>query len=161
MGRSAYWGMAKGGYSYLCEASGPFYVVKAIHHEEVSYYKFGNKIQAENDSYAYLEEVPHPGAEMLRDRFRAGTGFKAIHQRPQHRRHDQEEARCLGLFAPSGGDGEKGKRQRDQHRLLSAQLHFAEGLLYYVDYEIEKFDKRYTFEVWGKNYWTGKKGLDK
>ena len=35
------------------------------------------------------------------------------------------------------------------------------GLLYYVDYEIEKFDKRYTFAVWGKNYWTGKKGLDK
>jgi hypothetical protein len=35
------------------------------------------------------------------------------------------------------------------------------GLLYYVDYETSKLDKRYTFAVWGKNYWTGKKSLDK
>jgi len=71
--------------------------------------------------------MPDPRSEMLRDRLRAGVGPQTIHQRPQYRRHDQEKASCLGLSAPGRSDGEKSQRPRDQHRLLSPQLHFAEG----------------------------------
>ena len=35
-------GRGKGGYSYLAERDGHFYVVKQIHHEPCEYYTFGN-----------------------------------------------------------------------------------------------------------------------
>ena len=37
-------GHGKGGYSYLAEREGKFYVLKQIHHEPCEYYSFGNKI---------------------------------------------------------------------------------------------------------------------
>ena len=40
-------GHGKGGYSYLAEREGKFYVLKQIHHEPCEYYSFGNKIEAE------------------------------------------------------------------------------------------------------------------
>ena len=40
-------GHGKGGYSYLAEREGQYFVLKQIHHEPCSYYTFGNKIEAE------------------------------------------------------------------------------------------------------------------
>ena len=40
-------GHGKGGYSYLAERDGNYYVLKQIHHEPCDYYTFGNKIEAE------------------------------------------------------------------------------------------------------------------
>ena len=47
-------GKGKGGYSYLAESEGRFYVLKQIHHEPCSYYTFGNKIEAERNDYQRL-----------------------------------------------------------------------------------------------------------
>ena len=44
-------GHGKGGYSYLAEREGKFYVLKQIHHEPCEYYSFGNKIEAEQNDY--------------------------------------------------------------------------------------------------------------
>ena len=44
-------GHGKGGYSYLAKKDGKEYVLKQIHHEPCSYYKFGNKIQSEINDY--------------------------------------------------------------------------------------------------------------
>ena len=54
-------GHGKGGYSYLAERDGHFYVVKQIHHEPCEYYTFGNKIESErNDYYRKLQyQVEH------------------------------------------------------------------------------------------------------
>ena len=49
-------GHGKGGYSYLAERDGHFYVVKQIHHEPCEYYTFGNEIESErNDYYKLLQ----------------------------------------------------------------------------------------------------------
>ena len=47
-------GHGKGGYSYLAEREGNFYVLKQIHHEPCEYYSFGNKIEAEQNDYNRL-----------------------------------------------------------------------------------------------------------
>ena len=47
-------GHGKGGYSYLAERDGKFYVLKQIHHEPCEYYSFGNKIEAEKNDYNRL-----------------------------------------------------------------------------------------------------------
>ena len=47
-------GHGKGGYSYLVESCGFYYVYKQIHHEPCSYYTFGNKIEAEARDYERL-----------------------------------------------------------------------------------------------------------
>jgi len=154
-------GHGKGGYSYLVKRRGHYYVVKAIHHEEVSYYKFGNKIQAENDSYEYL---------------------KQCHIRiPKCYAIDFEQELVLKQYIRGRNIADMIKKKEDVSRYIpqveamakKANAHsinidyyppnfiLRKGLLYYVDYEIEKLDQRYTFAVWGKNYWTGKKGLDK
>ena len=50
-------GRGKGGYSYLAERDGKYYVLKQIHHEPCDYYTFGNKIEAEKNDYARLSET--------------------------------------------------------------------------------------------------------
>ena len=47
-------GHGKGGYSYLAEREGNFYVLKQIHHEPCEYYSFGNEIEAEQNDYNRL-----------------------------------------------------------------------------------------------------------
>ena len=47
-------GHGKGGYSYLAEREGNFYVLKQIHHEPCEYYSFGNKMEAEQNDYNRL-----------------------------------------------------------------------------------------------------------
>lgn len=47
-------GHGKGGYSYLAEREGVQVVLKQIHHEPCDYYRFGNKIEAENNDYGRL-----------------------------------------------------------------------------------------------------------
>lgn len=50
-------GHGKGGYSYLAERDGTYYVVKQIHHEPCDYYSFGNKIEAEYNDYHRLVQT--------------------------------------------------------------------------------------------------------
>lgn len=58
-------GRGKGGYSYLAERDGEFFVLKQIHHEPCDYYQFGDKLQSELNDYARLREVGIPMPELL------------------------------------------------------------------------------------------------
>ena len=58
-------GHGKGGYSYLAERDGKYYVLKQIHHEPCSYYSFGNKIEAERNDYNRLLQTGIRIPEML------------------------------------------------------------------------------------------------
>ena len=153
-------GHGKGGYSYLVKHRGHCSVVKQIHHEPVSYYHFGNKIQAECDSYLFL--------------------LKCKIRMPRCRAIDFEQELVLKDYIKGPTVADLLRRKKDVLRYLPQVEEMArranrhqvnidyyppnfvvrKGRLYYVDYELEKFDKRYTFEVWGRNYWTGKKKLD-
>jgi TP53 regulating kinase-like protein len=154
-------GHGKSGYSYLVKYRGRYYVVKAIHHEEVDYYKFGNKIQAESDSYAFLKKchirVPKCWGidfqqELVLKEYIRGRNIADLIKKKQD----------VSAYIPQvEAMAKKANKNGINIDYYPPNFILRKGLLYYVDYEIEKFDKRYTFEVWGKNYWTGKKGLDK
>ena len=58
-------GRGKGGYSYLATDGISNYVLKQIHHEPCSYYKFGNKIQSELNDYNRLLKIGITMPEML------------------------------------------------------------------------------------------------
>ncbi len=154
-------GKGKGGYSYLCYKDGVHYVVKKIHHEPCPYYNFGNKIQAEADCYDYLLKlgirVPECYAidfeqELVLKEYIRGRNIADMIRRKQ------DVTPYLPQVAEMGKKANEGNVNIDYY---PANFILRGGLLYYVDYETSKLDKRYTFEVWGKNYWTGKKSLDK
>lgn len=52
-----YLGKGKSGYSYLTEREDKYYVIKQIHHEPCDYYSFGNKVEAELNSYETLKKI--------------------------------------------------------------------------------------------------------
>ncbi len=52
-----YLGKGKDGYSYLTEREDKYYVIKQIHHEPCDYYSFGNKVEAELNSYETLKKI--------------------------------------------------------------------------------------------------------
>lgn len=52
-----YLGKGKSGYSYLAEREDKYYVIKQIHHEPCDYYSFGNKVEAELNSYETLKKI--------------------------------------------------------------------------------------------------------
>jgi TP53 regulating kinase and related kinases len=52
-----YLGKGKSGYSYLGEREDKYYVIKQIHHVPCDYYSFGNKVEAELNSYETLKKI--------------------------------------------------------------------------------------------------------
>jgi TP53 regulating kinase-like protein len=154
-------GHGKGGYSYLAKRRGHSYVIKAIHHEPCAYYRFGDKIQAEEDCYLYLKKlhirVPFCYAidheqELVLKQYIAGPTVADL------LRKKKDVSIYLRQVTKMAEKANKGGVNIDYY---PPNFVVHKGLLYYVDYETSKFDKRYTFDVWGKGYWTGKKSLEK
>ncbi|MCH3908847.1 MAG: hypothetical protein LKF75_01780 [Bacilli bacterium] len=155
-------GKGKGGYSYLChDEEGVHYVVKKIHHEPCSFYKFGNKIQAEMDCYDYLLKcgirVPECyyidlEQELVLKEYIRGRNIADMIKRKQ------DVSKCVPQVEEMARLANENGVNIDYY---PANFILRKGLLYYIDYETSKFDKRYTFENWGRNYWIGKKSLDK
>lgn len=52
-----YLGKGKSGYCYLCQKDNKNYVIKQIHHEPCDYYSFGDKLEAELNSYDTLKKL--------------------------------------------------------------------------------------------------------
>lgn len=152
-------GHGKGGYSYLTKRRGHFYVVKAIHHEPCSYYHFGDKIQAEEDCYLYLKKlqirvpfcyfIDHEQELVLKQYIPGATIAELL-----------QKKKDVSLYLPQVERMAKKANQGGVNiDYYPPNFVVHRGLLYYVDYETSEFDKRYTFEVWGKGYWTGEKSL--
>jgi len=153
-------GRGKGGYSYLCKRGSHFYVVKKIHHEPVSFYRFGNKIQAEWDCYSYLQKLHIRMPRCLYVDFSQELVLKQYLKGPtiaQLLMRKKDVTRYIPQVQAMAKKANEGGVNLDYY---PANFVVVKGRLYYVDYETSKLDKRYTFQVWGIGYWTGKKGLD-
>jgi tRNA A-37 threonylcarbamoyl transferase component Bud32 len=154
-------GKGKGGYSYLVKRLGHYYVIKHIHHEEVSCYKFGNKIQAEYDCYSYLLQLHIRMPRCIYVDFDQELVLKQYIKGPtiaELIKRKKDVSKYIPQVAKMAKKANEGNVNMDYY---PANFVVNKGKLYYVDYETSKLDKRYTFEVWGIGYWTGKKGLDK
>ena len=146
-------GKGKGGYSYLVKDNDAFHVLKQIHHEPCSYYTFGNKIEAELNDYKTLEKV--------------GINI------PKLLDVDKKEERILkeyidGPMISTLVDEGKMKQEYIEQVLKMQEVCKAsginidyyptnfivkDGVIYYIDYECNKYDPKWDYDNWGKQYW--------
>jgi len=147
-------GHGKGGYSYLVERNGNFYVLKQIHHEPCEYYTFGNKIEAEQNDYNRLLQ----------------TGIRI----PRMLDIDIANERILKEYidGPSIYDLVKSDSMKDLYLAQMqemAKVVYEAGLnidyfptnfivqddrIFYIDYECNQYMDEWNFENWGVKYWS-------
>lgn len=147
-------GHGKGGYSYLAEWEGKFYVLKQIHHEPCEYYSFGNKIEAEQNDYNRLLQ----------------TGIRI----PRMLDIDVANERILKEYidGPTIYDLVKKDAMKDLYLVQMremAKVVYAAGLnidyfptnfivqdekIFYIDYECNNYMDEWNFENWGIKYWS-------
>ena len=146
-------GKGKGGYSYLARADGKDIVVKQIHHEPCDYYTFGNKIEAERFDYTRLSEagiripkmldIDIPNERIVKEYIDGPTVMELVNQGPLSEdiigqaREMSEKAKKIGLNID----------------YYPTNFVVQDGLIYYIDYECNPYDERWSFESWGIGYW--------
>lgn len=147
-------GKGKGGYSYLAEKNGKWYVLKQIHHEPCAYYTFGNKIEAEENDYRRLLaagiripvmlDIDKQQERILKEYIDGPTIYdlvKADAMRPDYLRQGREmavQAQAAGLNLD----------------YFPTNFVVQGGLLYYIDYECNAYMEAWDMEHWGIRYWS-------
>ena len=147
-------GHGKGGYSYLAQRDGTYYVVKQIHHEPCDYYSFGNKIEAEYNDYHRLVQ----------------TGIRM----PKMLDIDWEQERILKEYIDGPTIYDLVKTDAMNHSYLLQMQEMAravysaglnidyfptnfvvrDDLIHYIDYECNGYMDQWNFENWGIKYWS-------
>ena len=146
-------GKGKGGYSYLAELDRTPVVLKQIHHEPCDYYSFGNKIEAERFDYTRLSEagiripkmldIDIPNERIVKEYIDGPTVMEMVNQGPLSEdiigqaREMSEKAKKIGLNID----------------YYPTNFVVQDGLIYYIDYECNSYDERWSFESWGIGYW--------
>lgn len=147
-------GHGKGGYSYLAEREGRQVVLKQIHHEPCDYYQFGNKIEAEERDYYRLKKAGIRIPEMIALDREAERIVKEYIEGPT----------VMDLLrADQSADAYLPQIRQMAKQAFAAELNIdyfptnfvvREGLLYYIDYECNRYTEEWSFENWGIHYWS-------
>lgn len=147
-------GKGKGGYSYLSESDQGKVVLKQIHHEPCDYYQFGNKIEAEINDYKRLKEIGIALPEMLdvdteseriiKEYIDGDTVYEMVlKDKPLEECLRQVKKMCCLLYAADINID-----------YFPTNFIMQDGVLYYVDYECNKYMEEWNFENWGVKYWS-------
>ena len=142
-------GHGKGGYSYLAERDGKYYVLKQIHHEPCSYYTFGDKVASEIRDYKRLREIDIPMPKMLDVDVDAERILKeyiqgdtvdtlVLEDRMEEDYYHQVRAMCRKLYAANTNID-----------YYPTNFVVRDGVLYYIDYECNDYMEQWNFEHWG------------
>ena len=147
-------GHGKGGYSYLVEKDGEYFVLKQIHHEPCDYYTFGNKIEAEQNDYQKLLaakiripkmiDIDIENERIIKEYIEGPTVFELV---------EKDEA-CAKLFELVRIEAEKAKNAGLNIDYFPTNFILNGENLYYVDYECNPYDEKWDFEHWGIKYWS-------
>lgn len=147
-------GNGKSGYSYLVTDGKEKYVVKQIHHEPCSYYKFGNKLEAEVQAYQVLFhigirmpkliDVDYEQERILKEYIQGDVVFDLVRlNKVGEKQLEQVQSMCRLLY-------------RANKNIDYFPTNFVEkdGILFYIDYECNEYMEEWNFENWGQNYWS-------
>lgn len=147
-------GHGKGGYSYLAERDGQYYVLKQIHHEPCEYYSFGNKIEAERNDYQRLLQTGIRIPRMIDidisnerivkeyidgptiDELVKNDAMKEVYI--EQVREMAETTRCAGLNID----------------YFPTNFVVQNDVIFYIDYECNTYMEQWNFENWGIKYWS-------
>ena len=147
-------GKGKGGYSYLVTDGENKYVLKQIHHEPCDYYQFGNKILSEKNDYATLKnstiripeliEIDEENERILKEYIDGETIYQLIiddNMKPEYLEQIKE---MCSLLYPLGLNID----------YFPTNFVVQNDLIYYIDYECNKYMEEWNFENWGIKYWS-------
>ena len=147
-------GKGKGGYSYLAENEGIYYVLKQIHHEPCSYYNFGNKIEAELNDYNRLLDaniripkmidIDIDSERIIKEYIDGPTIFELV-------RDDINVDEYIKQVEIMAKDAKKNGLNIDY---FPTNFVIQNGLLYYIDYECNNYMDEWNFDNWGIKYWS-------
>ena len=150
-------GKGKGGYSYLAMLNNKLFVIKQIHHEPCSYYNFGNKIQSEYNDYQTLLntniripqmiDIDFDNERIVKEYIEGKTILELINKKEVINQYVfqvktmQELCKNKGInidYYPSNFVVDKNNN------------------IFYIDYECNKYDPKWDYDNWGKQYWEKK-----
>ena len=147
-------GKGKGGFSYLGEFLGKLVVYKMIHHEPCNYYTFGNKIESEKNDYNRLVKagirvpkliyVDDKQEIIIKEYIGGPTIEELLIQKKDVNDYIQQviemakQARTAGLNID----------------YFPTNFVVKNELLYYIDYECNDYMDEWSFDNWGKKYWS-------
>ena len=152
-------GRGKGGYSYLAERDGKYYVLKQIHHEPCDYYTFGNKIEAEQNDYARLSEtgirIPRMididiQNERIIKEYIDGPTISELVEAGEMKDEYISQVREMADMARNAG------LNIDYY---PTNFVVQDHLIYYIDYECNTYMDEWGFDTWGMQYWRKNNGL--
>lgn len=146
-------GKGKGGYSYLVTDGEHKYVLKKIHHEPCDYYTFGNKLESELRDYETLHRIGIPVPCLI-----------DVDVKQEHILKEYIDGETVSELLNAGKYDEKWLEQVRGMcvRLYPADLNIdyfptnfvlREEMLFYIDYECNKYMEEWDFEHWGEKYW--------
>ena len=150
-------GKGKGGYSYLAMLNNKLFVIKQIHHEPCSYYNFGNKIQSEYNDYQTLLntniripqmiDIDFDNERIVKEYIEGKTILELINEKEGINQYVfqvktmQELCKNKGInidYYPSNFVVDKNNN------------------IFYIDFECNKYDPKWDYDNWGKQYWEKK-----
>ena len=147
-------GKGKGGYSYLVTDGTQRYVLKQIHHEPCDYYQFGDKLASELHDYERLSAIGLPMPRLLDCDKAQERILKEYVDGPV----------IMELISKDEIAAEHLRQVRDMARLLEehglnidyfpTNFVWKDQVLYYIDYECNRYDPQWNFENWGIRYWS-------
>ena len=147
-------GKGKGGYSYLVTDGEKKYVLKQIHHEPCSYYKFGNKIESEINDYNTLKNIGINIPQMLdldiknerilKEYIEGDTIFDIILKDEMKEKYlRQIREMCTILYS-----------NKINIDYFPTNFVVENEQIFYIDYECNKYMEEWNFENWGIKYWS-------
>ena len=147
-------GKGKGGYSYLAQLNDKQVVVKQIHHEPCDYYTFGNKIEAERNDYERLKnagiripemlDIDSENERIVKEYIDGDTIFDLV-----------KNGESVEIFLPQVREmAELAKAAGLNIDYFPTNFVVQDGLLWYIDYECNKYMEEWSFENWGVKYWS-------
>ena len=148
-------GKGKGGYSYLVNWNSKMCVLKCFHNEEVPYYSFsGSKLDLELRDYKTLKKIGIPIPELydfdeknevlIKEYIDGPTCFDLVKEGLM--RDDIVSfvrAMCKKLY-PNNLNID----------YYPTNFIYSKDKLFYIDYECNLFDNKWSFENWGIKYWS-------
>lgn len=147
-------GKGKGGYSYLAQLDDNQVVVKQIHHEPCDYYTFGNKIEAEQNDYERLKnadiripkmlDIDIENERIVKEYIDGNTVFDIV-----------SKGESVSDYLPQVREmAELAKAAGLNIDYFPTNFVVQDGLLWYIDYECNKYMEEWSFENWGVKYWS-------
>ena len=147
-------GKGKGGYSYLAEREGKQVVLKQIHHEPCDYYTFGNKIEAERNDYQRLLnakiripkmlDIDMENERIVKEYINGETIFEMVKNDVSVEAY-LPQVREMAQLAKNNGLNID---------YFPTNFVVQNDLLYYIDYECNEYMDEWSFENWGRKYWS-------